>query len=288
MFGMTAYMTLSQMKMDRDSIRSQMQMEAIKARMNQCSSLDCTVKEDVCKMQTVEKDRKFLGIKTGTKYVPISESECSFCADEVEEAYDDPYTGETKMMSLYEICLRNVVGGLLNRNPCYDLIATSNKYPGMISDADIRRCFLNLPPPTRKELSFPFSGVKDKPAEDKAKEEEKKKDDKKAAAAGSPAGSGGASSPSGAPDKKPKEFIDRSGGPGYSNRGIRAGGGPAGGDYYFRRDTGAGTFGGAENAAQSPEGSGLRTVATGDEELSIKTMTRDVHNATNQSINTRK
>lgn len=284
MLGLTYLMTNQQLKMDRERIKSQMQMEAIKARMNQCSSLDCTVKEDMCKLQTVSKDKKFLGIKTGTKYVAIDPSECNFCGEEVLQEYRDPYTGETKMMSLYEICLANVVGGMLTKNPCYDLIATSNKYPGMISDADIRRCFLGLPAPTARELNVPYVGAPVKTATDKTAEEEKeeeKKDDKKATTAGAPAGGGGTSSPGG-PNAKRNEPFDRTNYGGYG-RGGKAPSGPSGSDYYYRRDAGAGTYGGAETAAQAPSGTGL-VVGTPSEELGIERMTKDVNRATGQAL----
>jgi hypothetical protein len=280
MLALTYLMTSQQLKMDRDRIKSQMQLEAVKARMNQCSSLDCTVKEDVCKMQTVEKDKKFLGIKTGTKYVAIDPGECNFCATEVPQEYRDPYTGETKMMSLYEICLANVVGGMLNRNPCYDLIATSNKYPGMISDADIRRCFLGLPAPTKQDLSFPYVGAPAKTPDAKTAEE-KKKDDKKAATSAAPGGGGGTGSPGGPGAKNDEPFNKQSYGR-YGDRGGRAPSGPSG-DYYYRRDGAGGTYGGAETAAQGTSGTGL-VVGTPSDELGIERMTKEVNRATGQAL----
>lgn len=209
MLALSYWMTSEQQKLDSERIKSQLELEMIKSRMNQCSSLDCTIQQELCLMQKVKcrTDRKILGIKIGRKDdmcykkdLPKDSDEakdCYTCSDTLTatQTYLNPYTGESKLMTLYEICLMNVTNSLLNKNKCFDLIEINTRTPGLLSDSDIRNCFLGLTP-TKNTTGINYIPASIAPKSADAKTEEKKAEEKKAAAAGTGGGSGSAGSAS--------------------------------------------------------------------------------------------
>ncbi|MEI6093432.1 MAG: hypothetical protein WCQ47_07100, partial [bacterium] len=216
--GLSYLMTSEQQKIDTARIESQLQLELIKSRMNACSSLDCSLQQDLCLMQKVKcrTDMKILGIKVGRKDdmcmkkdLPATSDEakgCYVCSASLTatQAYMNPYTGETKQMTTYEICLMNVTNAMLKSNKCFDLVQMNMKTPGLIADTDIKNCFLGITP-TKNTTGINYIPGTTAASGTGNKSEEKKAEEKKKDAAATPAGSGSASAASPGSTLKEKE-----------------------------------------------------------------------------------
>jgi hypothetical protein len=288
-------MTDRQAKMEAKSLRSTLELDKITARMNQCSSMDCTVLKDMCLSEQVKcrADRKFLGIKVGRKDDMCFRGDMSEDADERKycdtvcpasmtalQTYLNPYTGESKMLTLYDICLLNVTNSLLAKSACFDLITLNMKTPGMISDQQIKNCFLGIAAKTNTssiDYNLP-TNLNTKTAADATK----KADDAKTAAttAGAPASGAGATAPSSGIKEKEKATPDN------RDYGSYAGHGEARGA--FPTASGAG-YGGSYNAGGEGTVTGLTATKIIDPgaENHTKTMIGRHHFITGDKIGTK-